>query len=358
MSRRETAKGTIRPKKAEVTTSMVERLALGASGLALAIVVAEIAVRVMVPPPPRARMTDPAGYPPVDNIDELYVYGAGVRWAHIYDVAAFPREYLGPSGRITYRTNNLGLRGKDVDPAKAFGIRRILCLGDSITFGEGVREEDTWPEQLGHRLGPRVEVVNAGIQGYDFNHEALYLLLYGRRMSPDVVVMGFFMNDAMPFRATVEHHDLATEISEPDSWMEGVSALWSLFAGRRRALEKSERYLGEIRDSFRSENWRGVKGRMPKVREMGNAEGFPVVAVVFPLLYRLDEYPLAAEHAEVIGAFSAAGIEVVDLLPDLQAMDAQALWVHPIDPHPNEIVHRIAAERLARLPVMQGTEAQ
>ena len=304
-------------------------------------------LRALIAPPPRARITDPPGYPPVENIGELYTYKAGVRWSHIYDVAAFPREYLGPDGRITYRTNNLGLRGRDVAPVKAPGMRRILCLGDSVTFGEGVREEDTWPEQMARRLGPRVEAINAGIQGYDLNHEALYLLRHGRPLEPDVVLVAFFMNDAMPFRATVEHHHLATETAAPDSTLARVSATWRFFERRRHASARTERYLAELHQSFRSANWAEVKARMPKLREMGERDGFRVVAVVFPLLYRLDDYPLRSEQEDVRAAFAAAGIEVVDLLEAFRGHEAEDLWVHPVDPHPNEVAHAIAAERIA-----------
>jgi hypothetical protein len=338
-----------------VTTSIRAGVLMASGGTIFAILLAELAIRALSPPAPRARITEPPGYPPIQNIaGNLYVYEPGVRWAHVYDVAAAPRAYLGAEGRIAYRTNNLGLRGDDVAFEKAAGGRRILCLGDSVTFGEGVREEDTWPAQLARRLGPGTEVINAGIQGYDFNHEALYLLLHGRRLAPDVVVIAFFMNDAMQFGATVDHHQGTTEAAHASSALAKASATWRLFERRRRVAERTERYLSDLRESFRGDIWRDVKSRMPKVRELGERDGFRVVAVVFPLLHRLDDYPLAAAHADVTATFTAAGIPVVDLLEPFRAYADEELWVHPVDPHPNEIGHRIAAERLAARPEMEA----
>jgi hypothetical protein len=118
--------------------------------------------------------------------------------------------------------------------------------------------------------------------------------------------------------------------------------------------ERTERYLSDLRESFRGDIWRDVKSRMPKVRELGERDGFRVVAVVFPLLHRLDDYPLAAAHADVTATFTAAGIPVVDLLEPFRAYADEELWVHPVDPHPNEIGHRIAAERLAARPEMEA----
>ena len=358
MARTNTATRATGSQKSGVTTSLRARLLLSLGGVAFAIVIAEVVVRALVPPQPLPRITDPPGYPPVDNIGELYVYRPGVHWSHVYDVEGFPRTYLAPDGRITYRINNLGLRGENVTPAKPSGVRRILCVGDSVTFGEGVREEDTWPVQLARRLGPAVETINAGIQGYDFNLEALYLLRHGRQLQPDAVVVAFFMNDAMQSRTEAEHHYLVTESAGAGSALARASATWALIERQRRASALTKRYLADLRDSFRSDIWRDMKGRIHRLRQMGELGRFKVVAVVFPLLFRLHDYPLAAEHAEVVSAFSSAGIEVVDLLPALRAFKTEELWVHPVDPHPNESVHRIAAERLARLPVIQGTDAR
>ena len=41
--------------------------------------------------------------------------------------------------------NSLGLRGVEVAPKPAAAVDRILVLGDSIVFGQGVGEQDTFP---------------------------------------------------------------------------------------------------------------------------------------------------------------------------------------------------------------------
>src|SRR5262245_42920123 len=47
-----------------------------------------------------------------------------------------------------YRTNAAGYRGPEFRAEKAPGVVRIACVGDSCTFGLGVREEHTWTRQL------------------------------------------------------------------------------------------------------------------------------------------------------------------------------------------------------------------
>lgn len=87
-------------------------------------------------------------------------------------------EFLGHSVTI----NRLGLRGPE--PSAGRGrTRRLVTFGDSITFGYGVGDADTYAHQAGALLAPRgVEAVNAGVTGYT-SHQVLGLL---RRVSPEL----------------------------------------------------------------------------------------------------------------------------------------------------------------------------
>lgn len=91
----------------------------------------------------------------------------------------FHGEFLGRPVSI----NALGLRGAELELPKPSGRRRALCFGDSITFGYGVGDQETYAFQLGQALAPRgIEVVNAGVTGYT-SHQVLVL---ARRLLPQV----------------------------------------------------------------------------------------------------------------------------------------------------------------------------
>jgi len=59
------------------------------------------------------------------------------------------------------------------------------------------------------------------------------------------------------------------------------------------------------------------------------------------------DYPLQNVHKTVEQFCIAAGIPWLDLSPALKGHSPADLWVHPLDPHPNAITHRLVATDLA-----------
>jgi hypothetical protein len=100
------------------------------------------------------------------------------------------------SGRdIPLRTNELGFRGP---PLGAKHATRLLFVGDSITFAEYLPEEETYVELVraaAAREGRALEVVNAGVGSAGLGDELALLTETGILADPDVVVLGFYLND-------------------------------------------------------------------------------------------------------------------------------------------------------------------
>lgn len=65
----------------------------------------------------------------------------------------------------TITINQRGVRGAEVEVPKRPDLVRIVCFGDSITFGYGVSDDETYPVELARAL-PGVDVVNAGVTGF------------------------------------------------------------------------------------------------------------------------------------------------------------------------------------------------
>ncbi|MEO0651848.1 MAG: SGNH/GDSL hydrolase family protein, partial [Planctomycetota bacterium] len=96
------------------------------------------------------------------------------------------------------RVNALGLRGPEVE-AKAPGELRVLALGDSMVYGQGVPEDGTLPHLLERRLEQHLErpvtVVNGGLRAYDTLLELALLEELGPAIDPDLVVLFWYGND-------------------------------------------------------------------------------------------------------------------------------------------------------------------
>ena len=114
--------------------------------------------------------------------------------------------------RNVYGRNALGFRGPDRELEKPPGTFRIVGVGDSLTYGSGIRltgrlrpvpYEATFLARieaaLAARGGPPVEAINLGLPGYGPEPEALMLRHYGLHYRPDLVLVGVSPTD---FRGT------------------------------------------------------------------------------------------------------------------------------------------------------------
>ena len=96
---------------------------------------------------------------------------------------------------IEIATNSLGYRNREIGPKSE---RRFLFLGDSITFGDFLHEEETFVrlvEDLAQTEKLAWETVNAGIGGISLANELAILEETGLSLSPDAVVVCYYLND-------------------------------------------------------------------------------------------------------------------------------------------------------------------
>jgi hypothetical protein len=105
----------------------------------------------------------------------------------------------GPEFVAEYAIDAQGLRDAVEHPLpKPDGQTRILVLGDSFAFGAGGDYNAIWPVLLERRLaadGYSVDVVKAGVPGYDTRTEVLYLERIFSQYDPDIVLLAFLPND-------------------------------------------------------------------------------------------------------------------------------------------------------------------
>jgi len=258
-----------------------------------------------------------------------------------------------------------GFRDREFRHDATPGLRRILAVGDSFTFGDGVaRVEDTWPRVLEHDLreaGVACEVYNVGVPGADTEYERDLLRSFGYALHPTDVVVGFVLNDVEPpdaARRTVHREvflpllpiggldDRLTRVSYAYSWLRArKNAVYGRFGWSRSYTD----YLHGLYDDART--WDRFADQARALVAEARAHGARVTVVLFPFFGDMPGYTFDAQHARVADLFRRAGADVVDLLDRYRAFDVSTLQVSPQDAHPNEAGHRLAAawiaERLA-----------
>ena len=130
-------------------------------------------------------------HPPALSWDDMSVV---YRFSPIYGWEPRPGLSVVIGGkRVT--VNRLGYRGREYPAVKPNGRTRVVMLGDSITFGFRLDDEETFSSLLD---GGELEVVNLAVEGYGTGQELLKLQREGLRFHPDVVVINVCLeNDAL-----------------------------------------------------------------------------------------------------------------------------------------------------------------
>lgn len=277
--------------------------------------------------------------------------------------------------------NRFGLRDRERLMEPTQGTVRILALGDSVTFGQGVAEEQVYPRMTETLLNnsrvdgrPSVEVLNFGIPGYNTVQELAQLRELGLAFRPQVVVVGFLYNDLEPSESgRTAHTTQAGGAHEgPDALplaqrvKSSINAgivylkLHSLFfawltprlgAVLRPLGAKGLGQVGEIKDQFVDSNpdWRRVQAALLEMKRLCDEKRIQLVVMIIPAMAKFTEsgYPIKEYHEAVSGFCQAHSISCLDLLPAFWGLDGTRFWVSPTDGHPDARGQRIVAEALA-----------
>jgi lysophospholipase L1-like esterase len=352
------------------------RLALLGLGIVFGVLLCEGALRILGWRPERYRTPlvlnhqrkrllldcypeNPRGYFPVDLRD------AATR-RRFSDLPGLESASERAPFAVEFQYNELHFR--DREPAsKSPGVRRIVLLGDSFTEGQGVREEDTTARVLERRLneaGPgRYEVRNCGRRGHDFPKLAKAfekVLPY----EPDLLVYAMVPNDperSASFEAArVEMDDWIVDrrrVADPERPLAPPTGLRLLAFLReqeetRRISRTSTKWYRDLYGPPNAEGWARTEGHLREMQAQLQRSGGRLLVATWPLLVELDAYPFADIEGRVAAFLDQARIRRHDLRSALRGRPAETLWVHPLDRHPNEVAHRIAAESL--VPVVHG----
>lgn len=301
------------------------------------------------------------------------------------------------------RTNHFGMRDVEIGPPVP-GRTRILVMGDSFAFGEGVEETEAFPKRLesllnhGH-ASQIVEVLNGGVPGYSTVQEIRLLRWLLPKIRPDMVIVAFHVGNDL------NHNDLSVNfdqsglrlvdgnIAEPERkpsshfhrvkmLLARYSSLYRFVVERVHASPGLARFSYQIRlsaqdfqlpfsiqqfartpDNSVEGRWRDTESLLREFRDLCISEGCAPFIATLPdrlqydqslwtrigLQYGLDadDYDLGIVNRRLLELARKYSIEVVDLLPSFTRQPRVEGLHYAWDGHWNARGHAVAAQSLA-----------
>lgn len=278
---------------------------------------------------------------------------------------------------VRVQVNEHGMRGPSAPALPAAGVHRVLAVGDSATFGEGVPVEAAWPSVLQADLSQRApgawEVLNSGVEGWNTEAEVAYLQQQGLALQPETVVVAFNLNDfdAVPVLGplgvlTLDHEQRVSTWSAAN-WSEFYLVLRWIFRGSGRVwvgdpsvtppstlpgtepFEKFDQYVSVLRKQYyRNPN----DGRWPTfltaMHDLGAIAkpGRPrVLVVILPDGDQFGDAPDLTPQQKVLALCAETGLDCLDLYPMFRDGGGRPLFRDIM--HPNAEGYRIVAREVA-----------
>jgi lysophospholipase L1-like esterase len=256
--------------------------------------------------------------------------------------------------------NNDGMRDRNFPIEKLKNTIRIAAIGDSFTFGAGIKNvNDTYPKVLDRELNllnrsNKYEVMNFGIPGYDTLEELKCIKNKALKYKPDIIIMGFVFNDLSNIDPRIKAIEERIEIPYLGFWLRDISYFYYFLESRVNKLIENiklkKKYDAAILETYNSsinQNYTRVLYR--EISNISQQNNITVVMLVFPAMFNLKEYPWTAINDFAREIAKENNFYVVDLLNDYKREGEEKLRVNKYDAHPNELGQKIAADKILEM---------
>jgi lysophospholipase L1-like esterase len=286
--------------------------------------------------------------------------------------------------RFAVQTNSLGMREREVEPEATPGVVRILVLGDSVAFGEGLPAEEALPARLGAQLAAStarsIEVLNGGVEGYNSTQELALLRKLEPVLEPDVVIVVFSLND-WDTAPRIDSRGVLTREPDPGrapGLLDRSELVPVLRAARAQALFEWRRltagnaspgsagtggftpldvYLSRLRKQFwanpSGEGLAGLERAFSGFAGDARQHDFRLLVAIVPDGDQIGRTePDLRPQEQVRALCERYKIACIDLYPDFRDSAQPALYFDIM--HPNETGHEIMAHALAEYLVQSG----
>lgn len=277
--------------------------------------------------------------------------------------------------------NSHGFRDDEMPAINKPDETRILVLGDSITFGATMRKEYTYVERAETYLAAKsrygqTRLINGGVEGVGTKDEVDILVDQGFAISPDIVVVGFYLNDGNPpdrlaaglaNPGFIRRHSVLAQtiyraykfrqynkgkmeeanmygwlnITPPPDWRTNRASLLQY-------AKVAEKDWGA---AWKSDTWVGIDEQMKRIEVLAKEHNFEVVFVAFPVAFQVYAGYVEDEPQQRLRALAGKyHFHFFDLLPVFRSYAGERTlfldWCHlTVDGH--DVVGKALADFLS-----------
>lgn len=259
--------------------------------------------------------------------------------------------------------NSMGFREREINSPHP-DTYRIVVIGDSFTYGQGVKKSQRVTDILEQQLNTsdiQYEVLNFGRPGAETRDHLEILKKHVLNINPDYILLQWFIND-------VEGSDYS---DRPKFWrllpsdylnqyLHNHSALYFLVKQKWQNLQQligivpdfsyTQYMVKRFKDLNNNDSQR-ARGELAAFIDLCKEKGIPVGIVAFPGFSNdlLTTYPLGFLLDRVSTLCKEKDIPCVDLRSAFSKVDHPSkLWVNKFDHHPNHLAYKISAEEIMK----------
>lgn len=256
---------------------------------------------------------------------------------------------------VEYSTNSYGIRNKELKPDKDTNTVRIMALGDSFVWGEGLHNDELvtikLEKYLEKKTEEKFEVINTGIGGFNTRDEYNQLIRLFPIYNPDIVIQFFFTNDILDVNGQGEIEDKKVVYH---MWLRKHSKFYSLLYYLIKNTINAKVSFPQFllpQDYFNLDStksgWVSFKENTNNIKQYCKSKNASLFFVLIPTLTNLDEnYPYKELTEKVTDFVLSQKINFLSYFRLFSKYKPVELWVGEENTHWNGRATSLAAKEL------------
>jgi len=313
----------------------------------ISVVFLELALRVVLPPPIIWE------YP-----QEQYLFDPEIGHRLKPEQLAFTHDK-------PVQINSMGIRDVEYAETAQKKVYRILALGDSQTFGNGIELVHSWPKQLEKILNNTsddvsYEVINSGLPGSDTWQHEIINRRFISRYHPDAVVLAMYVNDIVTrFKPKKKKSETANELQTKFFYLLKRSVLLLSLRNASQSIQQlmspgrghthQQAVLKGISGPSVDKAWQQVDASLLAIKELCDQKRVKFVVASIPRRDQVySQLPSKDYNQRLREIADRHQIPLVGLLKPLQkayTTHGEALFI-PWDGHNTEIANDVIATQI------------